>query len=161
MSPKYTIMLTNRKSFEPYAITVDCTKERVYWLENEIQSGVDHISSSEYDGSDQKTIISGSLNVHLLGVVGDLLYFLNNDLFYVNEMNVSNGNIYRNILVDSNSYYDLVVVHSSMQPQERMGEFNNHHHHRHSSLRSRRLADGQEKRKRLPKWLYDKFVFAH
>jgi hypothetical protein len=117
------MMLANRTFSEPYAITVDCTKQRVYWLENEIQSGVDHIVSSDYDGLDQKTIISGSFNDHLLGVLGDSLYFLNNDLFYVNEMNISNGNISRNILVDNNSYYnDLVVVHSSIQPQERMSE---------------------------------------
>jgi hypothetical protein len=116
-------MLANRTFSEPYAITVDCTKKRVYWLENEIRSGVDHIVSSQYNGLDQKTIISGSFNDHLLGVLGDSLYFLNNDLFYVNEMNISNGNISRNILVDNNSYYDdLVVVHSSIQPQQRMGE---------------------------------------
>ena len=123
MARKYSVMLANRKISEPYAITVDCTKERVYWLENEIQSGVDHIVSSDYDGLDQKTIISGSFNGHLLGVFGDSLYFLNNDLFYVNEMNISYENIFRNILVDNNSYYDdLVVVHSSIQPQERMSE---------------------------------------
>jgi hypothetical protein len=108
---------------EPYSITVDCTKNRVYWNEKEIQSGIHHIVSSEYSGSDQKTIISGSLNGHLHGVLGDSLYFMNNDLFYVNEVNISNGNISRNILVDNNSYYDdLVVVHRSIQPQERMGE---------------------------------------
>ena len=123
MAPKYVVMLANRTFSEPYAITVDCTKKRVYWLENEIQFGVDHIVSSQYNGLDQKTIISGSFNDHLLGVLGDSLYFLNNDLFYVNEMNISNGNISRNILVDNNSYYDdLVVVHSSIQPQQRMGE---------------------------------------
>ena len=123
MAPKYVVMLAKRTFSEPYAITVDCTKKRVYWLENEIQSGVDHIVSSQYNGLDQKTIISGSFNDHLLGVLGDSLYFLNNDLFYVNEMNISNGNISRNILVDNNSYYDdLVVVHSSIQPQQRMGE---------------------------------------
>ena len=122
MAPKYIVM-SNRTFSEPYAITVDCTKNRVYWIEKEIQSGVDHIVSSQYSGLDQKTIISESLNVHLLGVLGDSLYFLNKDLFYVNEMNISNGNISRNILVDNNSYYnDLVVVHSSIQPQERMGE---------------------------------------
>ena len=123
MARKYVVMLANRTFSEPYAITVDCTKNRVYWIENEIRSGVDHIVSSYYNGLDQKTIISGSFNGHLLGVFGDSLYFLNNDLFYVNEMNISNGNIFRNILVDNNSYYDdLVVVHSSIQPQERMGE---------------------------------------
>jgi hypothetical protein len=116
-------MLSNRTFSEPYAITVDCTKNRVYWIEKEIQSGVDHIVSSQYSGLDQKTIIRGLFNDHLLGVLGDSLYFMNNDLFYVNEMNISNGNIFRNILVDNNSYYnDLVVVHSSIQPQERMGE---------------------------------------
>ena len=48
---------------------------------------------------------------------------MNNDLFYVNEMNISNGNILRNIQVDNNSYYDdLVVGHSSIQPLERIGE---------------------------------------
>ena len=116
-------MLANRTFSEPYAITVDCTKKRVYWLEIEIQFGVDHIVSSQYNGLDQKNIISGSFNDHLLGVLGDSLYFLNNDLFYVNEMNISNGNISRNISIDNNSYYDdLIVVHSSIQPLERMGE---------------------------------------
>ena len=111
-------MLSYRTFSEPYSITVDCTKNRVYWIEKEIQSGVHHVVSSQYSGSDQKTIISGSLNGHLQGVLGDSLYFMNNDLFYVNEVNISNGNISRNILVDNNSYYDdLVVVHRSIQPQ--------------------------------------------
>ena len=129
MAPKYKVMLANRKSSEPYAITVDCTKERVYWIESEIRSGVDHIVSSDYDGVDQKTIISGSLNGHLLGVLGDSLYFMSNDLFYVNEINISNGNISRNILVDSNSYYDnLVVVHREIQLNSEWVSYNNHHH---------------------------------
>ena len=125
LAPKYndTVILANRTFSEPYAITVDCTKKRVYWLEKEIQSGVDHIVSIHYSGLDQKTIKSGSFNDHLLGVLGDSLYFMNNDLFYVNEMNISNGNILRNIQVDNNSYYDyLVVGHSSIQPLERIGE---------------------------------------
>ncbi|CAB4014206.1 Hypothetical predicted protein, partial [Paramuricea clavata] len=123
LAPKYKVM-SNRAFSEPYAITVDCTKNRVYWLEKGIQSGVDHIVSSDYDGVDQKTIKSGSFNDHLLGVLEDSLYFMKNDLFYVNEMNISNGNISRNILLDNNSYYDdLVLVHSSIQPQERMGSF--------------------------------------
>ena len=125
LAPKYndTVILANRTFSEPYAITVDCTKKRVYWLEKEIHSGVDHIVSSQYSGLDQKTIKSGSFNDHLLGVLGDSLYFMNNDLFYVNEMNISNGNILRNIQVDNNSYYDyLVIGHSSIQPLERIGE---------------------------------------
>ncbi|CAB4012232.1 Hypothetical predicted protein, partial [Paramuricea clavata] len=121
LAPKYVVM-ANRTFSEPHAITVDCTKNRVYWLEKEVRSGVDYIVSSQYSGLDQKTIIRGILNDHLLGVLGDSLYFMNNDLLYVNEMNVSNGNISRNILVDNNSNYnDLVVVHRSIQPQERMG----------------------------------------
>jgi hypothetical protein len=120
------VTLASRTFSKSYAIAVavDCTKKRVYRLENEIQSGVHHIFSSDYNGLDQKTIVRGLLNDYSLGVLGDSLYYLNNDLFYVNEMNVSNGTISRNILVDNNTYYDdLVVVHSSIQPQERMGEF--------------------------------------
>ena len=116
------VTLASRTFSKSYAIAVDCTKKRVYWLENEIQSGVHHIFSSDYNGLNQKTIVRGLLNDYLLGVLGDSLYYLNNDLFYVNEMNVSNGTISRNILVDNNTYDDLVVVHSSIQPQERMGE---------------------------------------
>jgi hypothetical protein len=123
LASKYIVTLANRTSSKPYAITVDCTKNRVYWIENEFRSGVNHIASSHYSGLDQKTIISGSLNVNLLAVLGDSLYFMNYDSFYVNEMNITNGNISRNILVDRNSYYnDLVVIHSSIQPAERMGE---------------------------------------
>ena len=117
------VTLASRTFSKSYAIAVDCTKKQVYWLENEIQSGVHHIFSSDYNGLDQKTIVRGLLNDYLLGVLGDSLYYLNNDLFHINEMNVSNGTISRNILVDNNTYYDdLVVVHSSIQPQERMGE---------------------------------------
>ena len=122
LASKYSVMLANRTISEPYAITVDCTKKRVYWLEKEIQSGVDHIVSSDYDGLDQKTIKSGSFNDHLLGVLGDSLYFMNNDLFYVNEMNISNGNILRNIQVDNNSYYDYLVVGDSSIQLPRIGE---------------------------------------
>ncbi|CAB3991726.1 Hypothetical predicted protein [Paramuricea clavata] len=117
------VTLANRKFSKSYTITLDCTKKRVYWLGNEIQSGVHHIFSSDYTGLDQKSIVSGSLNDYLFGVLGDSLYYLNNDLFYINEMNVSNGIVSRTILVDNNTYYDdLIVVHSSIQPRERMGE---------------------------------------
>jgi hypothetical protein len=103
-------MLENRTFSEPYAIAVDCTKNRVYWVEKEIQAGAEHIFSSDYDGLKPKTIISGSLNHYLLGVLRNTIYFLNNNVSYVNEWNVSKGNISRNILVDSNSYYDDLVV---------------------------------------------------
>ena len=110
LATKYIAMLENRTFSEPYAITVDCTKKRVYWVEKEIQAGAEHIFSSDYDGLKTKTIISGSLNHYLLGVLRNTIYFLNNNVSYVNEMNVSKGNISRNILVDSNSYYDDLVV---------------------------------------------------
>jgi hypothetical protein len=116
------VMLANRNVSK---FIVDCTKKRVYWLEN--RTGVHRIFSTDYNGVDRKIIGNGSLNDYSLGVLGDSLYYLNNDLFHINEMNVFNGDISRKIPVDRNSYYDdLVIVHSSIQPRERMGELYNH-----------------------------------
>ncbi|CAB4028500.1 Hypothetical predicted protein, partial [Paramuricea clavata] len=112
------VMLANRNISR---FIVDCTKKRVYWLEN--RTSVHRIFSTDYNGLDRKIIVNGLLNDYSLGVLGDSLYYLNNDhdLLYINEMNVFNGNISRKILVDNKTYYDdLVIVHSSIQPRERM-----------------------------------------
>ena len=94
-----------------YAIKLDCNKKRVYWLESS------RIKSSDYRGQEKKIVKTGRFNRHILGVSGDSLYFLNRKKYRINEMNVSNGNILRTVLVDRGvSYYGLVVVDKSVQP---------------------------------------------
>lgn len=98
-------------------IKLDCNSQRVYWLRfTDVPQRICHISSSDYDGRDQKTITSGSFNVYLLGVFGDSLYYLNNDQFYIKVVNVTNGNISRSILVGKADYHDLIFVDGSVQP---------------------------------------------
>ena len=95
-----------------YAIKLDCHKKRVYWLEYSIR-----IKSLDYGGKERRTVTDGQFSRNILGVLGDLLYFLDTNIYRINEMNVSNGNISRKILVDRRTYYDLVLVEKSIQPK--------------------------------------------
>ena len=95
-----------------YAIKLDCRKKRVYWLEYSSR-----IKSLDYGGKKRRTVTEGQFNEYLLGVLGDSLYFLDTNIYRINEMNVSNGNISRKILVDRRTYFDLVLVEKSVQPK--------------------------------------------
>jgi len=96
------------------AIKLDCRKRRVYWLA--YFRGVGYIKSCNYTGGEKKNITSGPLNRNLLGVLGDLLYFLNTNEYRINEVNVSHGNISRKILVERENYRDLLILGKSVQP---------------------------------------------
>jgi hypothetical protein len=93
----------------PEGITLDYTNKRVYWIEGER-----HIFSSDYDFQQLKIIRNGSFRSFMLAISGDSLYFQNAGLYSINQINVSNGNIARGILVDK-AYRDLIVLHSSLQ----------------------------------------------
>ena len=102
-----------------YFIELDYSKKRVYWLNYRSSNNYD-ISSCDYDGKNKKAITNGPFNRYLLRVFQDSLYFMvKNNRYQINQMNVSNGNISRSILVDKTDYYDLLVVDRSVQP---MGE---------------------------------------
>ena len=77
-----------------------------------------YIFTSDYDGKNKKNIISGKFRKYILGVFGELLYFMNNDRSSIKQMNTSNEIVGhpRNIAVERNYYYDLIVVHSYLQP---------------------------------------------
>ena len=76
-----------------------------------------HIFASDYDGKDKKIITSGRFDKDLLGVFGDLLYFMNNYGSYIKQMNTTNDSLPRNIAVERyRNYYDLIVVHTFLQP---------------------------------------------
>jgi len=96
------------------AIKLDCSKKRVYWLEN--SRSIVHINSCNYRGGKKKTLRSGSIDKNLLGVLGDLLFFVNTNEHRINVMNVSNGNISQTIVVEWEDYQDLLVVDKSVQP---------------------------------------------
>ena len=95
------------------AVEVDCTKKRVYWFDYEDNS---KISSCDYEGGDKKTITSGVFNEDILRVFQDSLFFVDETLYRINKLNISNGNISHSILVEKISYRDMVVVESSAQP---------------------------------------------
>ncbi len=101
------------------AVELDYSKKRVYWFSYHKTNSY-LISSCDYEGRDTKAITSGQFNRYLLGVFRDSLYFLvRKSLFHINQMNISNGNIFHRILVNQINYDDLIVVDSSVQP---MGE---------------------------------------
>jgi hypothetical protein len=93
----------------PEGITLDYTNKRVYWIE-----GKRHIFSSDYDFQHVKSIRNGLFRLYLLTISGDSLYFQNAGVFSINQMNISNENAVRNILVGK-EYNDLIVIHSSLQ----------------------------------------------
>ena len=97
-------------------IKLDCVNKQVYGF---VDDGY-YISASGYDGGNQRKITSGQFWDDILGVFNGSLYFMNYDRSYIKEVNVSNCNVIRSIAVDRNYYYDLIVVHNSLQP---LGKF--------------------------------------
>ena len=96
-------------------IKLDCVNKQVYGFQE--KSGNEYyISASDYDGGNQTKITSGPFWNDILGVFNGSLYFMNNDRSQIKEMDVSNEIVIRSIAVDRNNYYDLIVVHNSLQP---------------------------------------------
>ena len=114
------------KSRRPLALSLDYTNKRLYWVSGsiffelwgDVFTGLDIISSG-YDGKNPTTVKSGSFNYVLLGLFEDSVYFQPENVFYINEMNITSRIISRGIKVDRTDYRDLAIVHSSLQP---MGE---------------------------------------
>jgi hypothetical protein len=100
---------TLARQSQPAGITLDYTNKRVYWTEE-----TRYIFSSDYDFLHLKSIRNVSSSYYMLAISGDSLYFQNSDVFSINQMNISNGNIVLSILVDK-AYNDLIVLHSSLQ----------------------------------------------
>ena len=98
-------------------IKLDCINKQVYGFVRKSWNEY-YISASDYDGRNQTKITSGPLRYYILGVFNDSLYFMNdNDRSQIKEMNASNEIVIRSIAVDRNDYYyDLIVVHNSLQP---------------------------------------------
>ena len=95
-------------------IKLDCVNKQVYGFMR--KSGYEYILASDYDGKNQKNIASGTFRIYILSVFGDLLYLMNNDASYIKQMNTSNDSLPRNIAMERNYYYDLIVVHTFLQP---------------------------------------------
>ena len=89
-------------------IKLDCVNKKVYSLDKYW----DFIFAIDYDDGNEGMIINGQF--YILSVFNNSLYFMNYDRSYIKEIN--NGNASRSILVHRNYYYDLIVVHNSLQP---------------------------------------------
>ena len=98
--------------FYPRGITLDCPNKRVYWIERDMD-----IFSSDYDFQHEKKITSGSFSRYMPAIFGHLMYFQKSDALSIYQMNMSNGNKVRSILVDNcKEYVDIIVLHSTLQP---------------------------------------------
>ena len=97
-------------------IKLDCVYKQVYVFEQ--KSGNEYyISATDYNGGNQTKITSGPFRRSILGVFNGSLYFINDkDGLQINEVNLSSRNVTRSIVVDRNIYWDLIVVHKSLQP---------------------------------------------
>jgi hypothetical protein len=102
---------TLARQSQPVGITLDYTNKRVYWIE---VTRDQYIFSSDYDFQHLKSIRNGSFRNFMLAISGDLLYFQNADVFSINQLNISNGNTSRSILIGK-AYNNLIVLHSSLQ----------------------------------------------
>ena len=91
-------------------IKLDCVNKQVYGFE-EYWS---YIFASDYDGGNQREIINGQFKNYILGVFNGSLYFMNYNRSYIKEIN--DGRVSRSIVVHRINYYDLIVVHNSLQP---------------------------------------------
>ena len=96
------------------SFAIVCIKKRVYWLEQ--RSGATRIFSTDYTGWSKTLIATGFFSKDLLGVFGNLIYFLESNSTSLNEMNISSKNIKREVsLVPRNPYLSMIVVDSSLQ----------------------------------------------
>lgn len=97
-------------------LKLDRINKRVYWLS--WRGGVaQNISSSDYDGKKKRTIVSGSFNIYTLGVSEDLLYFVDDNKLRIKQMNTSKENISDEMMVVGDSYSNLIVLDTSLQPK--------------------------------------------
>ena len=105
-------VLTLVRNSPSFAIV--CVKRHVYWLEQ--KSGTTRIFSVRYNGGFKSLIKTGFFNQDLLGVFGNLIYFLDSNSTSLNEMNISSQNIMREVsLVQRNPYLSMLIVDSSLQ----------------------------------------------
>ena len=107
-------IVTLARSKLPWALSLDYTNKRVYWVSNG-----NSISSTDYDGESTTTVRSGSFKDYLLGIFEDSVYFQLRNVRYINAVNRTSRTISRSIKVDKTVYSDLIIVHNSLQP---MGE---------------------------------------
>ena len=107
-------IVTLAYSSQPWALSLDYTKKRVYWI-----SLVNGVFSRDYDGESTTSVKKGTFNYLLLGIFEDAVYFQKRSVRYINAMNRTSGIISHSIKVDKSDYRDLVIVHNSLQP---MGE---------------------------------------
>ena len=88
----------------------------MYWLS--WRNGVaQNISSSDYDGKNQSTFLSGSFNIYTLGVSEDLLFFVNENKLRMKQMKTSKENISDTMMAVDDSYSNLIILDSSLQPK--------------------------------------------
>ena len=99
-----------------HVIRLDCRIKRIYFLE--YSSTIRYVKSCDYGGKKKKTIAGGPFRYNLLGVMGDSLYLWNTNDDRINEMNVSSGNITREILLKSYHFAaaDFTLIDESLQP---------------------------------------------
>ena len=109
-------ILTLASSRDPWALSLDYTNKRVYWM-----SDIVGILSRGYGGKNTSTttVKRGRFNAFLLGIFEDSVYFQIRNVRYINAMNRTSGIISHSIKVDKSDYHDLVIVHNTLQP---MGE---------------------------------------
>ena len=74
----------------------------------------------DYNAGSKTLIGAGFFNKDLLGVFGNLIYFLDSNSTYLNEMNISSQNIKGKVsLVQRNPYLSMIIVDSSLQERGR------------------------------------------
>ena len=97
-------------------LKLDRINKRVYWLS--WRNGLaQNISSSDYDGKNQSTFVSGSFNIYTLGVSKDLLFFVDENKLRIKQMNTSKENISDRVMAVDDFYSNLIILNSFLQPK--------------------------------------------
>jgi hypothetical protein len=110
-----TVTLANERN--PGAVSLDKINKRVYW-----QDENRGISSIRYDRQKKMTVRNGLFNRRLLGIFAGSAYFQEANVPYINQMNISSGEISHSHKLNETAFIDLVVVHNSLQPMTTRGE---------------------------------------
>ena len=96
-----------------YRITLDVNKQRVYWVKYNWLTNLYRVISSDYDGEEQKIIVTDQkLNEKILGVWDNSIFVMKNDKVRMLMINETDSTVFRKIAIERSDYLDVIVFNS-------------------------------------------------
>ena len=95
-------------------ITLDINKQRVYWIKYDERAEQSSIFSSDYDGKDQKSIVTDKkLNRNILRASDNSIFIIKSDEARILIMNDTGKPLSRSFMIENSEYYDLIIFNNN------------------------------------------------